>query len=82
MLTPNQERLVMTFPKIAMAMSPFSRTRPARRAWRMAAFHSTMSSAPFSFGSQPQNRPQDWSAQIPPRTVPTKLKKSAKQRTP
>jgi hypothetical protein len=48
----------------------------------MIAFHSTMRSAPFSFGSQPQNRPQDWSAQMPPSTVPTKLKNRAKQMVP
>ena len=35
-----------------------------------------------SFGSQPQKRPHDWSAQIPPRTVPTKLKSVAKQMMP
>ena len=41
-----------------------------------------MISAPFSFGSQPQNRPQDWSAQMPPRTVPMKLNSVAKQMVP
>ena len=46
------------------------------------AFQITMSSAPFSFGSQPQKRPQDWSAQMPPRTVPTKLNRVAKQTMP
>ena len=61
---------------------PRSRTRPPQRACRMSAFQSTMSSAPFSFGSQPQNRPQDWSAQMPPRTVPTKLNSVAKQTMP
>ena len=48
----------------------------------MSAFQRTMIRAPFSFGSQPQKRPQDWSAQIPPRTVPTKLKNVAKQTIP
>ena len=57
-------------------------TRPPQRAWRMRAFHRTMMRAPFSFGSQPQNRPQDWSAQMPPSMVPTKLKSVAKQTMP
>ena len=39
-------------------------------------------SAQVSFISQPQKRPHDWSAQMPPSTVPTKLKKRAKQVTP
>ena len=82
MFTPNQDRLVMTLPKIAIAMMPRSRTKPPQRACRMMAFQSTIRSAPFSLGSQPQNRPQDWSAQMPPSTVPTKLKNSAKQMTP
>ena len=38
-----------------------------------------MISAPFSFGSQPQNRPHESSAHSPPRTVPKKLKNMAKQ---
>ena len=48
----------------------------------MSAFQRTIRTAPFSFGSQPQKRPQDWSAQMPPSTVPTKLKSIAKQTTP
>ena len=46
------------------------------------AFHSTMISAPFSFGSQPQKRPQLSSAHKPPSTVPTKLKKMPKHSVP
>ena len=75
MLTPNQEKLVTMLPKTAIAIRPRSLIIPPQRACRMIAFQSTISSAPFSFGSQPQNRPQDWSAQIPPRIVPTKLNK-------
>jgi hypothetical protein len=54
-------------PKTAMTIMPPQRT------WRMMAFQITMSSAPFSLGSQPQKRPQDWSAQMPPRTEPESL---------
>src|SRR6266436_2944171 len=79
MLTPNQEKLVTILPKTAKLTKPLSRTRPPQRAWRIKAFQRTIRSAPFSFGSQPQNRPQDWSAQIPPRTVPVKLNSVAKQ---
>ena len=61
---------------------PRSRTMPPQRACKMSAFHSTMMRAPFSLGSQPQNRPHDWSAQIPPNTVPTKLNSVAKHRMP
>ena len=39
----------------------------------------TINRAPFSFGSQPQKRPHDWSAQMPPSTVPTKLASVPKQ---
>ena len=46
------------------------------------AFQMTMISAPFSFGSQPQKRPHYWSAQMPPRTVPMKLNRVAKQTMP
>ena len=38
------------------------------------ADQSTITSAPFSFGSQPQKRPHDWSAQMPPSIVPMKEK--------
>ena len=72
----------MTLPKMAMVMMPRSRAKPPQRACRMMAFQSTMSSAPFSLGSQPQKRPQDWSAQMPPSTVPTKLKKREKATMP
>ena len=82
MLTPNQDQLVTMLPKTARTMRPRCLTRPPQRACRMRAFQSTMRSAPFSFGSQPQKRPQDWSAQMPPRTVPTKLKSVAKQTMP
>src|SRR5437764_9994370 len=82
MFTPNQEKLVTTLPKIAMIMSPRCRINPPQRACKMIAHQSTISTAPFSFGSQPQKRPHDWSAQIPPRTVPIKLKREAKQTTP
>ena len=61
---------------------PRARTSPPQRAWRMMALINTTRAAPFSFGSHPQNRPQDWSAQIPPSTVPTKLSSRAKQTTP
>jgi hypothetical protein len=70
MLVPNQDQLVTMLPKMARTMRPRSRTMPPQRACRIIAFQITMSSAPFSFGSQPQNRPQDWSAQMPPRMVP------------
>ena len=82
MFTPNQEKLVTMFPKIAMFMIPRSRTSPPQRACRITAFQITMISAPFSFGSQPQKRPHDWSAQMPPSTVPTKLNSVAKQTMP
>src|SRR5262252_6170187 len=82
MLVPNQDQLVTMLPKTASSAIPFSRTSPAQRAWRMTAFQRTMRIAPFSLGSHPQNRPQDWSAQMPPRIVPTKLDKVAKHTTP
>ena len=56
--------------------------QPPQRACRIRAFQMTMSRAPFSFGSQPQKRPHDWSAQMPPSTVPTKLSSVAKQTMP
>ena len=43
----------------AMVIKPRSRTKPPQRACKITAFHRTIMSAPFSFGSQPQNRPQD-----------------------
>ena len=55
---------------------------PPQRAWSTSAFQRTIISAPFSLGSQPQKRPQESSAQRPPSTVPTKLKKIAKQSVP
>ena len=64
MLVPNYDQEVTMFPKTAMTIMPPQRT------WRMMAFQITMSSAPFSLGSQSQKRPQDWSAQMPPRTEP------------
>ena len=82
MFTPNQEKLVTMLPNTVMVMRPRSFTRPPHRACRIVAFHNTMISAPFSFGSQPQNRPQDWSAQMPPSTVPVKLNKVAKHTMP
>src|ERR1051325_1902095 len=82
MLTPNQEKLVTMLPKIAITARPRCRINPPQRACRVIAHQSTISTAPFSFGSQPQKRPQDWSAQMPPSTVPVKLNKVAKQTTP
>ena len=82
MFTPNHENAVMIFPKIAQAIIPRSRIIPPHRACKITAHQITISSAPFSFGSQPQNRPQDWSAQMPPRIVPTKLNSVAKQMIP
>src|SRR5439155_25433824 len=79
MLTPKYDQVVTTLPKMASVARPRSRTRPPQRACRMSAFQITIINAPFSFGSQPQNRPHDWSAQMPPRTVPTKLNNVAKQ---
>src|SRR5437764_1358299 len=58
------------------------RMNPPQGACKVIAHQRTISTAPFSLGSQPQNRPHDWSAQIPPSTVPTKLKSVAKQTTP
>ena len=57
MFVPN-DHAVITLPKMAAAM-PRSRMMPPQRAWRMAAFQITIISAPFSLGSQPQNRPHD-----------------------
>src|SRR5580704_2417824 len=82
MLTPNQDKLVMTLPNTVKSAIPRSLANPPHRACKMMAFHKTIRSAPFSFGSQPQNRPHDWSAQIPPRIVATRLNKVAKQTTP
>lgn len=76
MFVPNHDHKVMIFPKTAMTIMPHSFTITPKRAWRMIAFQITMSNAPFSLGSQPQKRPHDWSAQMPPNTVPTKLWKS------
>jgi len=59
MFTPNHEKLVTTLPNTAMVIRPRSLIKPPQRACKMTAFHNTMMSAPFSFGSQPQNRPQD-----------------------
>jgi len=53
---------------------------PGPPACNTRQFQSTISTAPFSFGPA-QNRPQDWSAQMPPRTCRTKLSKVATQRT-
>ena len=73
---------VTMLPKTASTAMPRSLTMPPQRACRIRAFQMTISTAPFSFGSQPQNRPHDWSAQMPPSTVPTKLSSMAKQTTP
>ena len=59
MFTPNHEMLVMTFPKTAIAMRPRSFTKPPKRACNAMAQQMTISNAPFSFGSHPQNRPHD-----------------------
>src|SRR6059058_1462523 len=75
MFTPNHEKLVTTLPKIAMIISPRCRMNPPQRECKMIAHQSTISTAPFSFGSQPQNRPDGPAAQIPQRTVPTKLER-------
>src|SRR6516225_6597507 len=82
MLTPNHDRLVTILPNTVISAKPRSRTYPPQRACNVMAFHKTIRSAPFSLGSQPQNRPQDWSAQIPPRIVATRLNRVAKQTTP
>ncbi len=79
---PNQLHAVIALPNSASTAMPRSFTSPAQRACRISAFHSTISTAPFSFGSHPQNRPHDWSAQMPPSTVPTKLNSVAKHSTP
>ena len=49
------------------------------RACRMPSCQSTIMSAPFSLGSQPQKRPQLSLAQMPPRMVPTTEKIRPKQ---
>ena len=82
MFTPNQEKAVTTFPNRAMTIRPRWRMNPPRRACSIRAHQITMRRAPFSLGSHPQKRPHDWSAQMPPSTVPTKLKRVAKQITP
>ena len=82
MLVPNHDHAVTIVPAMAQAIRPRSPIIPPQRAWRMMAFHKTRMSAPFSFGSQPQNRPHAWSPQIPPVTVPVNEKSSAKQTTP
>src|SRR5438094_9103859 len=82
MFVPNHDHAVTTLPKIAINITPRSFTSPPHRECRIAAFHNTIRTAPFSFGSQPQNRPHDWSAQIPPSTVPTKLNNIAKPTIP
>src|ERR1700730_12121004 len=82
MLTPNHERLVMTLPNTVNSAIPRSLAYPPHRACRMMAFHRTIRSAPFSFGSQPQNRPQDCPCETPPRIVATRLHSVAKQTTP
>ena len=80
--TPNQDQVVTTLPNTASAANPRGPTCRSQRACRIKAFHRTIIIAPFSFGSQPQNLPQLSSAQRPPRTVPMKLKKIAKQIDP
>ncbi len=82
MFVPNQLQLVTMLPNTAMAITPRAFTMPPQRAWRMMAFQMTMISAPFSFGSQPQKRPHDWSAQMPPSTVPMRLNSVAKHTMP
>src|SRR4051794_22667648 len=79
---PNHDHAVTTLPMIASRATPRCLTRPPQRACRIRAFQMTTSRAPFSFGSQPQKRPQDWSAQMPPNTVPVKLNRVAKQTIP
>ena len=46
------------------------------------ACHKMIRRAPFSLGSQPQKRPQDLSAQIPPKIVPITVSKRLKPMTP
>ena len=69
-------------PPTASMARPRPLTMPPQRACSTSAFQSTMISAPFSFGSQPQKRPHESSAHRPPSTVPTKLKKIAKHSVP
>ena len=82
MFTPNHEKLVRIFPKIVQSINPRILIIPDNLACKMIAFHSTIISAPFSFGSHPQNLPHDWSAQMPPKMVPIKLNNRLKQTIP
>ena len=53
------------------------------RACRIASCERQIISAPFSFGSQPQKRPHDSFAQMPPRIVPDHARRrSPKQSIP
>src|ERR1043166_4984962 len=70
MFTPNHEKLVTTLPKIAMIIRPRCRMNPPQRACKMIAHQRTISTAPFSFGSQPQKRPHDHQAALPDESAP------------
>src|SRR5688500_1238488 len=81
-LTPNHDQAVTMLPPRARIARPRSLTSLSQRACSTSAFHRTMISAPFSLGSQPQNRPHESSAHRPPSTVPTNDSMIAKQVTP
>ena len=72
---PFHDQAVTTLENTAITINNRDDNNVPHRICNMMAVHKTIKIAPFSFGSQPQNRPQDWSAQIPPKTVPNKLKK-------
>ena len=81
-LTPNHDQAVTMLPPMASTARPRSPTILSQRACSTRAFQRTMIRAPFSLGSQPQKRPHESSAHRPPSTVPTKLKRIAKQTMP
>lgn len=61
---------------------PKSRIQPMKRACSIAICARQISNAPFSFGSQTQNRPHESFAHTPPRIVPTTLNTRLKAVTP
>ena len=77
MFVPNHENAVTMLPRIARRARPRAAMSLPMRAWRVREESRTMSRAPFSFGSQPQKRPHDWSAHMPPVTVPMNEKSRA-----
>ncbi len=60
----------------SIASKVFPRTRPPHFKCATIKIQRMTSKAPFSFGSQPQKRPQATSAQNPPKIIPSEEKRN------